>query len=64
VGPIYEISMESGTHLTSGTRLIINWTKIKRNIVKRPKAWKRKRPNVGLGPFSCPELRFFFHKIG
>jgi hypothetical protein len=38
VGLFYEISMTSGTDLTSGTNLKINWTKIKRKCYKKAEA--------------------------
>jgi hypothetical protein len=31
--------------------------KIKKTCYKKAKTWKRKGPNVGLSPFSLPELR-------
>jgi hypothetical protein len=50
--------MTSGVHLTGGTiSFKINWTKIKKKLRKKAKAWKRKKLNVGLSPFSLPELR-------
>jgi hypothetical protein len=44
--------MTSGTHLTSGTRFIINWMKIKKKCSKKAKGLKKKKANVGLSPYS------------
>jgi hypothetical protein len=29
-----------------------NWIKIKKKCCKKDKAWNRKRPDIGLSPFS------------
>jgi hypothetical protein len=39
-------------YLTNGTSFRKNWIKIKKKCCKKDKAWNRKRPDIGLSPFS------------